>query len=86
MNGEAVQAAQDTVRLTWKLMLILLLNIYQPSPLWIVKHEATKETSDCERSLNAKIYRSSMTEKDINLDAKYGMSVEINNFKVGYCQ
>jgi hypothetical protein len=52
--------------------------VIQPSPLWIVEHEARKQTSDRERSLNTKIYRSPVASPNVNLDVKYGMTVKVN--------
>jgi hypothetical protein len=62
--------------------------IIQPSPRWVVKYEATDEswnsTSESYSTLNAKIYRWPLGVKRMasmshvmELDAKYGMSVEV---------
>jgi len=50
-----------------------------PSPLWVVKHEATKQTCNQYNTLNAKIYRSPVANcyQDMDLDAKYGMLAEV---------
>jgi len=62
--------------------------IIQASPRWVVKSEATDESWDSTtmsyRALNAKIYRWPPTTflmadrfHDMELDAKYGMSIEV---------
>jgi hypothetical protein len=62
--------------------------IIQPSPRWVVKYEATDEswnsTSESYSTLNAKIYwwplgdkRMASMSHVMELDAKYGMSVEV---------
>ena len=57
-------------------------HIIQPPPLWVVKPEATQQSSNYYSTMNARIYRSPqlpMANRYHNndLDAKYGMSVEV---------
>ena len=78
VNGATIQAAQDTVCRTIEEPGFIVEPMIQPSPLWIVEHEATRQTSGRARSLNAKIYRSPMARPDITLDAKYGMAVKVD--------
>ena len=56
----------------------------QPSPLWIVESESTEQNPDCcSALLNTKIYRlfpmPMVNRHHMNLDAKYGMTVELAN-------
>ncbi|KIM86307.1 hypothetical protein PILCRDRAFT_4817, partial [Piloderma croceum F 1598] len=67
VDATTTQAAEDT-----------------PSSYWVVKFEAMKQSSNYYRTLNTKIYRShrlrksSSSYQDMDLDAKYGMSVEVD--------
>jgi hypothetical protein len=84
MYSATTQAEEDMVCLqlrSWARWHVLSL-IIQPSPLWIVKSEAAEQNSNCYSTINAKIYQSPQLpmanrHSNIDLDVKYGMSVEV---------
>ena len=89
-DGTTVQAADDTVRLKIKKLHFYIESNIQPSPHWIVKSESTEQNPDCcSALLNTKIYRlsplSMVNHHHMNLDVKYGMSVELAYPIEGVC-